>query len=43
MPENEKNIIASEYNLYLPTAQQLLAEVNKELENFEEKIKSDVA
>ncbi len=43
LPENEKNIIASEYNLYLPTAQQLLAEVNKELENFEEKIKSDEA
>lgn len=39
LPENEKNIIASKYNLYLPTAQQLLEEVNKELENFEEKIK----
>jgi predicted nuclease of restriction endonuclease-like (RecB) superfamily len=37
LPENEKNIIASQYNLYLPTAQQLLEEVNKELENFEEK------
>ena len=39
LPENEKNIIASKYNLYLPTAKQLLEEVNKELENFEEKIK----
>lgn len=39
LPEEEKNIIASKYNLYLPTEKQLLEEVNKELENFEEKIK----
>lgn len=37
LPENQKQIIASEYKLYLPTEQQLLDEVNKELENFEEK------
>lgn len=36
LPENNKNIIASEYNLYLPTEKQLLEEVKKELENFEE-------
>jgi predicted nuclease of restriction endonuclease-like (RecB) superfamily len=35
LPENEKNIIASQYKLYLPTEQQLLEEVNKELESFE--------
>jgi predicted nuclease of restriction endonuclease-like (RecB) superfamily len=36
LPENAKNIIASQYKLYLPTEQQLLAEVNKELERIEE-------
>lgn len=36
LPENSKNIIASQYNLYLPTEKQLLEEVKKELENFEE-------
>jgi len=36
LPENAKNIIASQYKLYLPTEQQLLEEVNKELENFKE-------
>jgi predicted nuclease of restriction endonuclease-like (RecB) superfamily len=36
LPENEKNIIASQYKLYLPTEQQLLEEINKELESFEE-------
>lgn len=35
LPENEKNIIASQYKLYLPSEKQLLAEVQKELENFE--------
>ncbi len=34
LPENAKNIIASQYKLYLPTEQQLLEEVNKELEQF---------
>ncbi|MBC7417543.1 MAG: DUF1016 domain-containing protein [Pedobacter sp.] len=37
LPENQKQIIASEYKLYLPTEQQLLDELNKELENFEDK------
>jgi predicted nuclease of restriction endonuclease-like (RecB) superfamily len=35
LPENAKNIIASQYKLYLPTEQQLLEEVNKELESFD--------
>lgn len=36
LPENNKSIIASQYDLYLPTEQQLLEEVKKELTNFEE-------
>ncbi len=35
LPEDQKQIIASQYELYLPTEQQLLREVNKELEVFE--------
>ena len=37
LPEEQKQIIASQYELYLPTEQQLLEEVNKELESFEGK------
>lgn len=37
LPENQKQIIASQYELYLPSEQQLLEEVNKELESFGEK------
>lgn len=36
LPEKTKNIIASQYKLYLPTEKQLLEEVEKELENFED-------
>jgi predicted nuclease of restriction endonuclease-like (RecB) superfamily len=36
LPENNKSIITSQYNLYLPTEKQLLEEVKKELKNFEE-------
>lgn len=36
LPESNKSIIASQYHLYLPTEQQLLEEVNKELDNFDE-------
>jgi len=36
LPEDNKNIIASQYHLYLPTEKQLLEEVKKELESFEE-------
>ncbi|WP_214071895.1 PDDEXK nuclease domain-containing protein [Mucilaginibacter sp. dw_454] len=32
LPENNKTIVASEYKLYLPTEQQLIDEVNKEIE-----------
>lgn len=32
LPENTKNIIATQYKLYLPTEQQLLEELNKELQ-----------
>lgn len=39
LPESNKSIIASQYHLYLPTEQQLLAEVKKELANFEEEKK----
>ena len=37
LPEVEKHIVATQYNLYLPTEKQLLDEVNKELESFEGK------
>jgi predicted nuclease of restriction endonuclease-like (RecB) superfamily len=37
LPENQQQIVASQYELYLPTEQQLLEEVNKELESFDEK------
>jgi predicted nuclease of restriction endonuclease-like (RecB) superfamily len=37
LPEEQKQIITSQYTLYLPTEKQLLDEVNKELESFEEK------
>ncbi|MNL82128.1 hypothetical protein D3C87_2094350 [compost metagenome] len=35
LPEDNKTIVASRYKLYLPSEQQLLEQVNKELENFE--------
>ncbi|WP_322545141.1 PDDEXK nuclease domain-containing protein [Elizabethkingia miricola] len=37
LPEEQKQIIASQYKLYLPTEKQLLDEVNKELNSFEGK------
>lgn len=37
LPENQKQIVASQYKLYLPTEQQLLDEVSKELNSFDEK------
>jgi RecB family endonuclease NucS len=41
LPENNKTIIASKYQLYLPTEQQLIEEVKKEIEklNLREKKK----
>jgi len=35
LPENNKTIFAGEYKLYLPTEQQLIAEVKKEIEKQE--------
>jgi hypothetical protein len=35
LPENNKQIIASQYKLYLPTEQQLLEELRKELKQRE--------
>lgn len=37
LPEDNKNIIASKYQLYLPSEQQLLEEVKKEIERQEER------
>lgn len=37
LPEGQKQIFASQYELYLPTEKQLLEEVSKELESFEKK------
>lgn len=37
LPSDEKSIIASQYQLYLPTENQLLAEMRKELQQFTEK------
>ncbi|WP_336828202.1 PDDEXK nuclease domain-containing protein [Sphingobacterium multivorum] len=34
LPEDQKQIVSSQYELYLPTEQQLLDEVNKELDSF---------
>jgi len=34
LPENNKTIIASQYQLYLPSEKQLLDELNKELDSF---------
>jgi predicted nuclease of restriction endonuclease-like (RecB) superfamily len=37
LPENNKTIIASKYQLYLPTEQQLMDEVKKEIEKLDTK------
>ena len=37
LPENNKSIIASKYQLYLPTEQQLIDEVKKEIEKLDNK------
>ena len=37
LPENNKTIIASKYQLYLPTEQQLIEEIKKEIEKSTEK------
>jgi hypothetical protein len=35
LPENNNNIIASKYQLYLPTEKQLIEEVKKRIENLD--------
>jgi predicted nuclease of restriction endonuclease-like (RecB) superfamily len=37
LPENNSTIIASKYQLYLPTEQQLIEEVKREIEKFDRK------
>jgi len=41
LPEDNKTILASKYQLYLPTENQLLTELKRELKNFEEKINTN--
>jgi hypothetical protein len=36
LPEDNQTIVASKYQLYLPTEEQLIEEVNKEIKNREE-------
>lgn len=36
LPENNQTIVASKYQLYLPTEKQLIAEINKEIESRED-------
>ncbi|KGQ56379.1 PDDEXK nuclease domain-containing protein [Gallibacterium anatis] len=37
LPENQQQIFASQYQLYLPSEELLLTEIRKEIENFEQK------
>ncbi|MEG9499495.1 PDDEXK nuclease domain-containing protein [Mannheimia indoligenes] len=37
LPENQNKIFASQYQLYLPSEQALIAEMQKEIESFEQK------
>ncbi len=41
LPEGQKQIFASRYSLYLPTEQQLIAEIQKELKHFRQNNKAD--
>ena len=38
LPENQKQIFASQYQLYLPTEKMLLDEMQKEIKSFEQKV-----
>lgn len=40
LPADQRQIVASQYKLYLPTEQQLLDEVSRELKSFDEKLNS---
>ena len=37
LPENQQQIIASQYRLYLPSEEILLAEMHKEIAEFEQR------
>lgn len=41
LPENNKTIIASKYDLYLPSEKQLVEELKKEIKNIEDEEKED--
>lgn len=41
LPENNSTIIASKYQLYLPTEQQLMEEVKKEIEKLDNQLKKN--
>ncbi len=41
LPENEKNIFASKYKLYLPSEEELLSELNKEYLSIESYMEND--
>ena len=43
LPENQKQIFASQYQLYLPTEKMLLDEMQKEIESFEQKVEEQRA
>ena len=43
LPENKKQIFASQYQLYLPTEKMLLDEMQKEIESFEQKVEEQRA
>ncbi|MCB0692407.1 MAG: DUF1016 family protein, partial [Saprospiraceae bacterium] len=38
LPENNKTIVASKYQLYLPTEQQLLEELKKEIDRLDKNV-----
>ena len=43
LPESQKQIFASQYQLYLPTEKMLLDEMQKEIESFEQKVEEQRA
>ena len=43
LPENQKQIFASQYQLYLPTEKMLLDEMQKEIKSYEQKVEEQRA
>ena len=43
LPENQKQIFAGQYQLYLPTEKMLLDEMQKEIKSFEQKVEEQRA